>query len=188
MTASEAGQAGTVCLVLSCTSSTQADAVAAARRWCADRALSAETAADAVRLVEEAVVHGLRFEPRDLVMSMRWADLDRMRVDLTWQGCATQAVAMDVPAAECLHRANAVFDVVADTWGLGTTEDGESWHWFTVDTRRANGSVADGARGLVRPATAGRRHRQGSVEQGRVVGVGSTNGAELRYFDGSMDA
>jgi hypothetical protein len=146
---SNAGQAGIVCLGLTCTPTTGEDAVAAARRWCLDRAVRAETVTDVVRLVEEAVAYGFRFGPRDLVMSMRWADLDRMRIELAWQGCAAQAVAMDGPPGECLQRASRVFDGVAEAWGLGTTEDGESWQWFTVDTRRA------------RPAVTGRSSREG---------------------------
>ena len=145
---SEAGQAGIVCLVLTCTPTTGEDAVAAARRWCVDRALRTETVTGVVRLVEEAVAYAFRFGPRDLAMSMSWADLDRMRIELAWQGCAAQAVAMDGPPGECLQRSSLVFDVLAETWGLGTTEDGESWQWFTVDTRR--GRRAGAARSLAR--------------------------------------
>jgi hypothetical protein len=137
-----AGEAGVVRRVLACTPTAGTDAVSAARRWCVDRAMRTETVTDVLRLVEEAVAYASRFGPRGLVMTMRWVDLDRMRIELAWQGCAAQALASASSSGECLQRASRVCDALAETWGLGTDEDGNSWQRFTVDTRRRSGSAA----------------------------------------------
>lgn len=137
----EVGPAGIV-RSLACTPTAREDAVAAARRWCVDRALPAETVADVARLVDEAAAYASLFGPRHLVLTMRWADLDRISIELAWQGCAAQAMAAEGPPGVSLQRSTAVFDGLAEAWGLGTAQEGDSWQWFTVDTRRARRSAA----------------------------------------------
>lgn len=108
-----------------------------ARKWCVDRALRPATVTAAATLVDEAVAYGFRFGPRGLLMTIRWLDLDRFRIDLVWQGCTAQALATGADG-ESLQRSVRAFDRMAEQWGLGTTGGGESRHWFTVDTRPAD--------------------------------------------------
>jgi hypothetical protein len=134
--------AGVARHALGCSPATRQEAVSAAQKWCVDRALRPGTVMDVMTLVDEAVAHGLRFGPRDLVMMIRWEDLDRFRIEMVWQGGSSQASVVSDSAGDSLRRSARVFDSLAERWGLGSTEGAASWQWFIVNTRLVVGPGA----------------------------------------------
>lgn len=103
-----------------------------ALRWGRDRALPAAALDRLTALVLAAVTHGLRFAPKGVAIAMRWIDLDRVRVDVTWKGCSSTAMppAMD----EELEATAATLDAFAEQWGFGTVSSGPI-QWMVLDTR-----------------------------------------------------
>ena len=124
-------------------SSVHGAVVAVARRWCVDRALRPWTLMTVASLMSEAVSYGLRHGAQGLDLSIRWVDLDRVRLELAWRGCGARPMTAD-PVGQASVP---LFDRLADAWGVEAAADGEAWQWFDVDTRRPRGpdrpAVAD---------------------------------------------
>ena len=105
-----------------------------ARRWAEDRALSPEAVHRLVMLVRAAMEHGLRFDPRGLTMTLRWRDVDRVRIDVWWEGCRSTA-RRGVNDGD-LESTAAALDVLAEDWGFATSRSGPV-QWMVNDTRSA---------------------------------------------------
>jgi hypothetical protein len=105
-------------------------------RWGRDRALSAAALGRLSALVLAAMAHGLRFDPRRVGIAMRWIDLDRVRVDVTWKGCSATAVPSAIDDEE-LDATAETLDTYAAEWGFGTGRTGPI-QWMVLDTRRCN--------------------------------------------------
>lgn len=76
-------------------------AVTLARRWCHDRVLPAHATLDLCRSVEAAVDAGPHEGSTSVTVALRWADVDRVRVDLVWHGrdgTRTESVVVDTSA------------------------------------------------------------------------------------------
>jgi hypothetical protein len=101
------------------------------RRWADDRALSDVARERLSAVVRAALGHGLRFDPRAVVIRIQWLDADRVRVDVRWLGCSETARPM--PAKNDVQATISTLDTLADQWGFGGGQRG--WvHWMTVAT------------------------------------------------------
>ena len=99
-------------------------------RWADDRALSQNGRRKLAYLMGAAVEHGTRFAPRALTVFVRWVDVERIRVDLRWYGCA-DAACREQPA-HGLAGTISTLDALAVEWGLGHT--GGAWiQWIVAD-------------------------------------------------------
>lgn len=118
--------------------------VAVARRWCVDRALRPRTLLTVASLMDEAVRYGCRYGAQGLDLSIRWLDVDRMRLELTWHGCPATRMATDMAPDRVedsgVHLPARVFNRLADGWGVEVAGVDESWQWLDVDTRGPTGS------------------------------------------------
>ena len=85
-------------------------------------------------LVRAAMEHGLRFDPRGLTMTLRWRDVDRVRIDVWWEGCRSTA-RRGVNDGD-LESTAAALDVLAEDWGFATSRSGPV-QWMVIDTRSA---------------------------------------------------
>ena len=95
------------------------------RRWARDRALPTR-AADRLWVVTSAALgHGLLYGPRGVSVTMRWADLDRVRVDVRWRGCTR--VAQGAVSTQELESTLALLDAVAESWGFGAGSPASQW-------------------------------------------------------------
>jgi hypothetical protein len=95
------------------------------RRWARDRALPTRAADRLCFLTSAAVGYGLLYHPRGVSVIMRWLDLDRVRVDVRWHGCAR--VSRGTVSTERLESTVALFDAVAESWGFGHGSPGTQW-------------------------------------------------------------
>ena len=78
-----------------------------------------------------ALAYAVRLRPSSVCVRLRWADPDRVRVDVEWQGIE-EAVART--AHEGATRATAeVMDATAEAWGLKVGSP--PGQWMIVDTR-----------------------------------------------------
>ncbi|WP_203231381.1 hypothetical protein [Nocardioides caldifontis] len=100
------------------------------RRWGRDRALPAPAVDDLCRVAREALVPDLPEGAHHLTLSLRWVDLDRVRVDLRWHG-PPGALAGSAPEAGTATAP--VLDEVAESWGAATDASAQ---WVVVDTSR----------------------------------------------------
>lgn len=101
------------------------------RRWADDRALSDVARERLSAVVRAALGHGLRFDPRAVVVLIQWLDPDRVRVDVRWLGCSDTARA--TPAMNDVQATISTLDTMADQWGFGGGQRG--WvHWMIVAT------------------------------------------------------
>lgn len=106
------------------------DAVELVGRWARDRALPAPAMDRLCRLTSAALAHGTRLHPRSVTVRLRWADPDRVLLDVQWHG-ARQVHPIAGSKADEIAR---VMDAAADSWGFesGATPD----HWMVLDTSR----------------------------------------------------
>jgi hypothetical protein len=102
------------------------------RRWGRDRALSSTAMVRLSSLVLAAVSHGLRFNPRSVTITLRWVDLDRVRVDVRWRNCSRTAI--PVEADGDLESTAGTLDALAEDWGFATSSWGPV-QWMVFDTR-----------------------------------------------------
>jgi hypothetical protein len=100
------------------------------RRWGRDRALPVWAEDRLCLLSSAAVAHGLLFRPRAVTVTLQWADLDRVRVDVRWHGCA--GAAPGTVSRNALDSTVAIFDAVAESWGFGPGS--RLWQWMILDT------------------------------------------------------
>jgi hypothetical protein len=107
-------------------------AVELAGRWGRDRALSEAVLAGLTALVLAAVAHGTRFRPRAVSIALQWLDLDRVRIVVTWKGCAEAALPSSVDGE--LDSTVATLDTYAEDWGFGALRSGPIL-WMVIDTR-----------------------------------------------------
>lgn len=97
--------------------------------WAEDRALQVEARVRLATLVRAALDHGLAFNPRAVTVLVRWLDLERVRVDLRWWGCAEAARPHD--GRHGLDATVSTLDALADDWGVRRT--GPGWvHWLVA--------------------------------------------------------
>jgi hypothetical protein len=116
---------------LACDRHCRKDTAALIRRWGRDRALTPAVVEDMCLLASTALAHAVRLGPSSVCVRLRWADPDRVRVDVEWQG-VEHAVART--AHEGVTRATAeVMDAIAVAWGLKVGSP--PGHWMIVDTR-----------------------------------------------------
>lgn len=101
------------------------------RRWAQDRALPARAVDRLCVLTSAALGHGLPYGPRGVSVIMRWADHDRVRVDVRWHGCTR--VSRSTVSSQKLESTVALFDAVAESWGFGHGSPGSQW--MVVDSR-----------------------------------------------------
>ena len=101
-------------------------------QWGRDRALSMTALGCLAALVDAAVAHGLRFDPRAVTIRICWVDPDRVRVELRWHGCSGAAPA-PVASGE-LESTVATLDAYAEQWGFRISNSGPV-HWMVIDTR-----------------------------------------------------
>jgi hypothetical protein len=127
-----APQVGVTRMDLVCDGQVARTAQERAGRWGRDRALSAAALDRLTSLVAAAVKHGLRFGPRDVAITLRWLDLDRVRVDITWNGCSATARPSAVDGG--LESTATTLDAVAEDWGFGASSSGPI-QWMVLDTR-----------------------------------------------------
>lgn len=116
---------------LECHPGVRQDAVMVTRRWAEDRALSAEARERLVRLARTAVDHGLRFQPRGLTILLRWTDVDRVRLDISWIDCSATALSGGDPCE--VEEAISVFDSLAQDWGVAPSDTGWA-QWMIAAT------------------------------------------------------
>ena len=117
---------------LVCSPGIGSTAQALARRWGEDRALSGVAVERLAALVLAAIGHGARFDPRAVTITLRWLDLDRVRVDVRWHGCLEIA---RLPAADGeVESTAATLDAFAEDWGFGTNSSGPI-QWMVLNTR-----------------------------------------------------
>jgi hypothetical protein len=95
------------------------------RRWTRDRALPTRAADRLCVLTSAALGHGLQYGPRGVSVTMRWAGLDRVRVDVRWHGCTR--VASGTVSSQKLESTAALFDALAESWGFGAGSPGSQW-------------------------------------------------------------
>lgn len=122
-------------------SSPRGAVLAVARKWCVDRALRPATVTAVASLTGEAVSCGHRVGAQGVSLTMRWLDLDRMRIELAWHGCTAAALGAD----ETLRPAAPTFDRLADSWGVEAIGASESRQWFDVHTHTP--AIPSGPRG-----------------------------------------
>lgn len=103
-----------------------------AQRWGQDRALPVAALGRLVLLLRAAVEHGLRFDPHGVTVTLRWLDVDRVRVDTWWDGC--RATARVAETSGDLESTATVLDFLAEDWGFATSSSGPV-HWMVLDTR-----------------------------------------------------
>jgi hypothetical protein len=101
------------------------------RRWARDRALTTRVADRLSVLTSAALGHGLLYGPRGVSVRLRWADLDRIRVDVRWHGCSE--VSRSTVDSDDVEAIGALLDALTDTWGFGGGAPG--WQWMLVDCR-----------------------------------------------------
>lgn len=130
--AAEPNQVGITRLDLACSPQLGCAAQALARRWGEDRALSTGAVNRIATLVAAAVGHGLWFGPKSMTMTLRWLDLDRVLIDVTWHKCLSTA-ASTVREAD-LESTVSIFDSLSSEWGFGARGLGLA-QWMVVDTR-----------------------------------------------------
>lgn len=106
----------------------------AARKWCQDRALPPATETTVACLLRDAVTCTARVRPRGLTLTIRWVDLDHVRLELVWLDCKAGASTV----GEQAERSAPAFDELADGWGIAAVGATDAWQWFDVDTRRAS--------------------------------------------------
>jgi hypothetical protein len=104
---------------------------AVVRKWCIDRALRPRTVSTVTALAGEAVSCGHRVGARGLSLRLRWLDLDRMRIELSWHGCDAAVLTR----SDAVRSRTGTFDRLADSWGVEVAGSHESFQWFDVDTR-----------------------------------------------------
>ena len=109
----------------------EGEVLAIARAWCADRALGPGIVAAVTDLVREALSCGCRSGAAEVSMTIRWIDLDRMRIELVWHDAVASAMTQDGEQRASTDE----FDRLTDRWGVRPTGASESCHWFDVDTR-----------------------------------------------------
>ena len=80
-------------------------------------------------LTSAALGHGLLYQPRGVSVAMRWADVDRVRVDVRWHGCTR--VSEGTVSSQQLESTVALFDALAVGWGFG---HGSPSQWMVVDS------------------------------------------------------
>ncbi len=102
------------------------------RRWAQDRALPARAADRLCALSSAALGHGLGYGPRGVSVILRWADVDRVRVDVRWHGCTP--VSRRTVSSQKLQSTIALFDALAESWGFGHGSPGSQW--MVVDSSR----------------------------------------------------
>lgn len=103
-----------------------------ALQWAQDRALTDAAIGRLTALVDAAVGHGVRFDPRRVTIRLRWLDPDRVRVDVKWRGCSGTARAT-VTSGD-IEVTVATLDAYAEDWGFGISDDGPV-QWMIIDTR-----------------------------------------------------
>ena len=126
--------AGVTRFDLICNARTPITVPGLARRWGEDRVLSREAVSRVAMLVRTAMEHGLRFDPRGVTMTLRWLDVDRVRIDVWWEGCRSTA-RRGVSDGD-LDSTVAALDVLAEDWGFATSRSGPV-QWMVIDTRSA---------------------------------------------------
>ena len=112
------------------------------RRWAEDRALPARAVDRICVLTSAALGHGLLYQPRGVSVTMRWADVDRVRVDVLWHGCTR--VSQGTVSSEKLESTVALFDAAAVRWGFG---HGSPSQWMVVDSAGEGPAPRSGAGG-----------------------------------------
>lgn len=100
-------------------------------RWARDRALSTKATDRLCVVTSAALGHGLRYGPRGVSVTLRWADLDRVRVGLRWHDVTGLAHAR--VSNQDLEATAAFMDAVAESWVFGAGSPGAQW--LVVDTR-----------------------------------------------------
>lgn len=100
------------------------------RGWADDRALSAGASGRLVALARAALAHGLRFEPREVALLVRWCDLERVRLDLRWIDC--RDTARPDPEGDDVDATISTLDTLAADWGV-TCVEGTWVHWIVAD-------------------------------------------------------
>ena len=115
---SDIGAAGVTAYSMACCGQTTDTLQVLARRWGEDRALSPKTVDRLVMLLRVAVEGGLRFQPREVVATLQWLDVDKICVELRWNGCRS-AVQRATPENE-LESTAVALDVLAEEWRFAT--------------------------------------------------------------------
>jgi hypothetical protein len=115
---SDAGAAGVAAYRLACGEQTTDTLQVFARRWGEDRALSPRTVDRLVMLLRVAVEGGLRFQPREVVATLQWIDVDEICIELRWNGCRS-AVQCATPENELGSTAVAL-NVLTEKWTFAT--------------------------------------------------------------------
>jgi hypothetical protein len=126
------GAVGVTRFDMICNARTPVTVAGLARRWGEDRVLSAAAVGRLAMLVRAAMEHGLRFDPRGVTMTLRWLDVDRVRIDVWWDGCSSTARRARFDGD--LESTAAALDVLAEDWGFTTSRSGPV-QWMVIDTR-----------------------------------------------------
>lgn len=117
---------------LACEPELDGAVLAAIRGWAEDRVLSEVAIERLVVLVRAANAHGLRFDPKEVVVLIRWLDPDRVRVDLQWLGGAETARA--TTTGHDVESTMLTLDTLSDAWGVDDEASGRLL-WMVLDTR-----------------------------------------------------
>lgn len=102
------------------------------RRWAQDRALSSSASERLRRSASAAVGHGLMVRPLRLTLSVRWIDLDRVRLEFRWHGC-TSASSTSRDDDRAWTAALAALGTEAQSWGVRRAQ--ETIQWMVLDSR-----------------------------------------------------
>lgn len=103
-----------------------------ARRWGEDRVLAPAAVHRLAMLVRTATEHGLRFDPQGVTLTLRWLDVDRVRIDVWWEGC--RPTARRGVSDSDLESTAAALDALAEDWGFAASRSGPV-QWMVIDTR-----------------------------------------------------
>ena len=98
--------------------------------WADDRALAQHARTRLTHVMDAALDHGLRFEPRAVTISVRWVDVERVRVDLRWFGGAEAARRQR--AGRDLSTTIATLEALTVEWGVGRRA-GVAVQWVVAD-------------------------------------------------------
>lgn len=100
------------------------------RRWASDRALPHVACMRLSLLTCAAMRHGLRFDPQEVTLLLRWSDAERVRLDVRWRGCSSTA-RTDAGGQE-VRTTIATLDALAAEWGVELVPSG--WVlWMVAD-------------------------------------------------------
>jgi|GEM_PF-6959108 len=122
--------AGVTRTELACGPETAETAARLARQWGQDRVIGSAAVDRLVDVVLAAVTNGLRFGPTRVTLTLKWLDLDRVRVDAEWTGCSR--VASSHENSYDVESTVATLEALTEHWGFGATRSGPI-QWMVLD-------------------------------------------------------